>query len=141
MGGPGPFPGGRSNAQEQETRSLRRVQETKVVAVADLRTNSVVVSAASGTMTQIAKMIESLDINPARNKRVFIYSLENANVDTVADILRGTFGSSTATQSTSNTSRTGTSQGGTSQSGSSQSGFGSTSNTSFGSTGGASQQR
>ncbi len=140
-GGPfggGPFgggPGGPSGMMGQSSsgQSLRRVQETTVVAVADTRTNSVVVSAASGTMVQIAKMIKSLDMNPAKKKKVFTYSVRNADVDTVADILRGTFeveGTSSSSSSRSNRSST------SNRSSSRQSGTGSSS--SRGSSGGSS---
>lgn len=69
----------------------RTLQESKVQAVADTRTNSVIVSAARTTMEQIEQMIIQLDENPAKEKKVFVYSLENADVDSVADILRGMF--------------------------------------------------
>lgn len=121
MFGGGPFggpPGGPPGmGQSSQNQSMRRVQETTVVAVADTRTNSVVVSAASGTMTQIAKMIKSLDLNPARKKKVFVHSVRNADVETVADILRGTFegentSSSNRTNRSTNTRRSSSGQSG-----------------------------
>lgn len=76
---------------QQEQTSRRSLQESKVSAVADTRTNSVVVSAAKELMNQIERMVHDLDANPAKEKKVFVYSLENADVESVAEILRGMF--------------------------------------------------
>ena len=128
--GGGPPGGPPGMGQSSQNQSMRRVQETTVVAVADTRTNSVVVSAASGTMTQIAKMIQSLDLNPAKKKKVFVHSVRNADVDTVADILRGTFegentNSSTRSNRNTNTRRSSSSQSGSNTSNTRNSGGGS----------------
>jgi len=76
---------------QQEQTSRRSLQESKVLAVADPRTNSVIVSAAKELMNPIERMVHDLDANPAKEKKVFVYSLENADVESVAEILRGMF--------------------------------------------------
>ncbi len=87
----GPFGGPPGGQPGQESQSSRSLEESEVQAVADTRTNSVVVSAAKQTMPQIEGMVRSLDENPAKEKRVFVYSLENADAESVADILKGMF--------------------------------------------------
>ncbi len=98
----GPF-GGPPGQATQESQSSRSLEESEVQAVADTRTNSVVVSAAKQTMPQIEGMVRSLDENPAKEKKVFVYSLENADVESVAEILKGMFEESSG-QSGSTTS-------------------------------------
>ncbi|MBM3882309.1 MAG: hypothetical protein FJ387_21740 [Verrucomicrobia bacterium] len=95
-GGPGgPFGGfafGRGGgAGNQANTSERARQKGRVLAVPDLRTSSVIVSAASDLMPQIAEMIAQLDANPAKKQRVFVYSLENADVTQVEQVLRDMF--------------------------------------------------
>ncbi|HEQ60766.1 MAG TPA: hypothetical protein ENN74_04065 [Firmicutes bacterium] len=99
------FRGGPSGqpAQQEQT-SRRNLQQSKVLAVADTRTNSVVVSAAKELMNPIERMVQDLDANPAKEKRVFVYSLENADVESVAEILRGMF-EETSGRSTGTTER------------------------------------
>jgi general secretion pathway protein D len=69
-------------------------EEDMVQAVADSRTNSVVVNAMSDKMVLIAKMVESLDADPALTQRVFVYDLKNADSESVAAILEDMFGAS-----------------------------------------------
>jgi general secretion pathway protein D len=88
FGGGGRRSGTRSNQQPEGQRAQ---QETEVRAVADLRTNSVVVSAASETLSQIAQMVRDLDNDPAKDKDVFVYEIKNADVEEVAEILRSMF--------------------------------------------------
>ncbi|HOE95010.1 MAG TPA: secretin N-terminal domain-containing protein [Candidatus Sumerlaeota bacterium] len=88
-GGGGGGGGGGNNTQEQ---SERRVAENTVLAVADTRTNSVVVSAVSAVMDQVEQVIAELDRDPARNKQVFVYSVQNASPEDVAILLQEMFG-------------------------------------------------
>ncbi len=78
--------GSRGNDQSQ-----RLQQQQTVVAVADPRTNSVIVSASAGLMEQISQMIGQLDNDSSRKQKVYVYSLEHADADNVAEILRGMF--------------------------------------------------
>lgn len=97
-GGPfgrGGFPGGFSSRgasnNSNNNQSQRLQQQQTVTAVADARTNSVVVSASAGLMEQIANMVEQLDSDNSRKQKVYVYSLEHADADNVAEILRGMF--------------------------------------------------
>ena len=84
--------GGMSGRSSGGGSSERRLQEEAVTAVVDTRTNSVIVTAAGETMAQVAQMVEGLDSNPAGDAKVFVYSLENADIDGVAEILNSLFG-------------------------------------------------
>lgn len=92
--------GGNNNAASESDRSKL---QSKVVAVADPRTASVIVSASKDLMAQIAPMVEQLDANTAKKQKVFVYSLENADSTEVETVLRNLF----ETQNTRN-NRTGT---------------------------------
>ena len=81
---------GRSRSGSSDS-SERMLQQKRVVAVADPRTNSVIVSATAELMTQVALMIERLDDNKAKQQKVFTYSLQNADVEGVSAILRNMF--------------------------------------------------
>jgi general secretion pathway protein D len=87
------FPGGFSSrgGGNNNDQSQRLQQQQTVTAVADARTNSVVVSASAGLMEQIANMVEQLDSDNSRKQKVYVYSLEHADADNVAEILRGMF--------------------------------------------------
>lgn len=89
MGGMGGGMGG-ANRNNQSS-SDRKVLQNSVTAVADVRTNSVIITAASDMMEQIARMIEKLDENPSKKQNVSVYKLEYADVDSVATILRSMF--------------------------------------------------
>jgi type II secretory pathway component GspD/PulD (secretin) len=60
-----------------------------VVAVADPRTFSVIVTASKDQMPDITDMVAQLDASPARKQQVFTYKMENANVKQVETILKG----------------------------------------------------
>lgn len=84
------------SAGDREQADAASTGEISVTAVADTRTNSVVVSGPNKTVEEIGKMVVELDLNPAKQKKVFVHSLENADVDNVAEILRGMFDESGA---------------------------------------------
>jgi general secretion pathway protein D len=92
-GGPPPF----MPPAEGTTTSQRKTQESTVVAVADVRTNSVVVTASQQTLDLVDQMVKELDSNPAREKKVFVHKMENADPDSVAAILRAMFPSQSTT--------------------------------------------
>ncbi len=92
MGGQG-GPGGAGGNQAANEQSQRQEVESTVVAVADTRTNSVVVSSTREIMAQVAEVVEQLDASPAKNKRVFVHSLKNAKPEEVAIMLQEMFGS------------------------------------------------
>ncbi len=102
MGGP-PMMG---NAQQSSSASSeRQLQQTTVRAVADPRTNSVVVTAASETMAQIKQMIQQLDSRSDKKQKVYVYKLEYADVENVAEILRNIFESQTYGSTNRSTTR------------------------------------
>ena len=81
----------RSRSSSSGNSSERMLQQKRVVAVADPRTNSVIVSATAELMKQIALMVERLDDNKAKQQKVYTYSLQNADVEGVSAILRSMF--------------------------------------------------
>lgn len=78
------------------------VRTTPVVAIADPRTFSVIVTASKDEMPEIADMVAHLDASSARKQKVFVYTLENADVRQVENVLKNLFQSSNARQTTSN---------------------------------------
>jgi len=82
----GGTPGGGSSGSSDRTR-----QKTRVIAVADPRTSSLIVTAASEMMPQIAEMVEQLDANPAHREKVAVYDLQNASPTDVYTVLQDLF--------------------------------------------------
>jgi len=104
--GPGAFFGrafGRGNQDTSTSTGGTQSLVGDVTSVADTRTNSVIVSAPAQLMMQIEGMIIELDQNPARTKKVFVYSLKNADAETVAAIVEGMFDQQSGTRSNINT--------------------------------------
>ncbi len=104
-GGPFGMMGGGRGGGDQSTRAQ---QQNRVVAVADPRTGSGVVSAAKGLMEQIAAMITQLDADPARKQKVYVYSVENTDPEALQEILQNLFPeqqNSSMRNRTSNTQR------------------------------------
>jgi len=63
----------------------------QVISVPDQRTASLIVSADKTLMVQIADMIKQLDSDPSKKQKVFVYSLENADVSDVEPVLQDLF--------------------------------------------------
>lgn len=88
----GRFGGNRgAGAGTTTAQSSRILKQSTVVAVPDLRTGSVVVSAARDLMDQIARVVEDLDSDPAKKQQVFVFSLENTDPQAAQDILQSLF--------------------------------------------------
>lgn len=83
--------------QDQNTTSQRALLQSKVVAVPDPRTGSVVVTASRNLMQQIAKMIEELDADAGRKQKVFVFDLENTDPVQVQSVLQSLFPAGTST--------------------------------------------
>jgi len=83
-------PAGNNRNNNQSAASDRMKKKGRVSAVPDQRTSSLIVSAASELMPQIEEMIKQLDV-PAKKQKVYVYSLENADVQQVEQILRDMF--------------------------------------------------
>lgn len=77
-------------------RSERALAQARVVAVGDPRTNSLLVSASRDSIAAIAEMVGRLDATDAKKQHVYIYPLQHADPDSVANVLRGMTGDSTA---------------------------------------------
>ena len=84
--------GGNDSGNSQSQRIKKR---TKVTAVADPRTSSVVVSATSGLMSQIEEMVKQLDANPAKKQRVHVYQVNPGDVGQVQQVLEDMFETTT----------------------------------------------
>jgi len=82
--------------------NARMKKRARVIAVADPRTQSVIVSAASGLMDQVRGMITQLDSNPAKKQKVYTYSLENADAQQVESVLQEMFQSTTTRNNSRN---------------------------------------
>ena len=140
----GGFPGGGGGNRNgaQGANSERMKKKGRVSAVADQRTSSLIVTAASEQMPQIEEMIKQLD-QPAKKQKVFVYSLENADVGQVEQILRDMFDRS-GTSSSRNSQNQGSALQNRSQNnqqGSTTSGGVGNNNGGFGGGGGGGQQR
>ena len=105
-GGPGGFFGrmmaataAGSTGGSQNTRIQK---QTQVVAVADQRTSSVVVTASKDLMQEIAGMMEQLDVPSTRDQKVFVYHMDNGDPQQALTVLQNMF------QNNSTSSRSGT---------------------------------
>jgi general secretion pathway protein D len=84
----GPFGFGRNNQATSSDRSKKRSQ---VVAVADPRTSSLIVSAASELMPHIEALIAQMDEQEGRKEVVTFYELKNADPQDVYTVLDDLF--------------------------------------------------
>ena len=91
FGGPGGGGRGNRNTTQNSNTSDRMKKKGRVAAVPDQRTSSIIVTADSELMPQIAAMVEQLDSSPAKRQKVYIYSLDNAEVGQVEQVLRDMF--------------------------------------------------
>ena len=94
-GGPGGPGGGRgstsTSGRGSRSGSGGSSRGTPVVAVADPRTYSVIVSASKETLEDVDGIIRQLDASTARKQKVFVYSLEHGDVKQVESVLRNLF--------------------------------------------------
>jgi type II secretory pathway component GspD/PulD (secretin) len=95
------FAGGRGQQGASTETSDRMKVLGRVIAVADPRTASVVVTAAKDVMPEIAQVVEELDSNPARKMKVFSVAIENADPADVLTQLQTLFPSTSSTASRS----------------------------------------
>lgn len=102
-----------SPAASTTEKSERKLAEATVVAVADTRTNAVIVSASAATMSNIEVVVKQLDATPVNVPTVYIYHLDNADLTQAKTTLEGMFDKLSGTGTTSNTTRTTTTNRGT----------------------------
>jgi type II secretory pathway component GspD/PulD (secretin) len=93
-------PGGLISAAPAPGESNRLKRQSTVTAVADRRTQSVVVAAAGNAMTQIRKMIARLDKGNAGVMKVTIIPIGSADAGTVLDALTVCFSGSSSSAHT-----------------------------------------
>jgi len=89
-GGMGGMMGGMMGGQTGQSGS-GSISDVSVIASADSRTNSVVVSGPPETLEIIAQIIKQLDENPEQERRIFIYALKNGNATNLMTILNNLF--------------------------------------------------
>ena len=106
-GGPGGFAGPAGLAAEDgNSGDGNRVRTRgRVIAAADPRTSSLLVSASSALMPQIAKVIEDLDANRARREIVKVYELQNADPQDVNQVLQDLFNRNNSMRNNNNNNR------------------------------------
>lgn len=104
MGGRGGMTGGQTG-QTGVGGGGGSISDVSVIASADSRTNSVVVSGPPETLEIIAQIIKELDENPEQERRIFVYPLENANATNLMTILNNLFTQMAALQSQGTSSR------------------------------------
>jgi len=102
-GGPGGFFGrmmaataAGSTGGSQNTRIQK---QTQVVAVADPRTSSVVVTASKDLMQEIAGMMEQLDVPSDRDQGVYVFQMKNGDPQQALQVLQNMFQSSSTSRS------------------------------------------
>jgi general secretion pathway protein D len=104
MGGRGGMMGGQTS---QSSGGGGSISDVSVIASADSRTNSVVVSGAPETLEVISEIIKQLDENPEQERRIFVYALENANSTNLMTILNNLFTEMAALDQQGTSSRNG----------------------------------
>ena len=106
-GGPGGGPGAffrqmMANAGGSGNSSNDRIKKaTQVNAVADPRIQAVIVTAPKDLMQEIAGMIEKLDVRSDRDQDVYVFKMNNADPQSVAQELQAMFQSTSSRTTTS----------------------------------------
>ena len=101
-GGPGGFFARLAAANAANNSNGNRAQkQSQVTAVADARTQSVIVMASKDLMPEIAGMIEGLDIPSPRDQQVYTYHMDHGDVLEDEQILNTMFGGNNSRNNTS----------------------------------------
>ena len=113
-GGPGGFGGGgpggfframmAANAGGGSSDNNRAQKQSQVTAVADSRTQSIIVMASKDLMVEIAGMMDQLDVPSERDQKVFVYHMANGDPQEALQVLENTFPSSTTSGRSSSSS-------------------------------------
>ncbi|NLF15958.1 MAG: hypothetical protein GX595_01690 [Lentisphaerae bacterium] len=82
---------GASRGAAGSASSQRKLAEAKVIAVADTRTNAVIVSASATSLEEITRVVAELDATPINVPTVHVYQLQNADVSRTKEILESMF--------------------------------------------------
>jgi general secretion pathway protein D len=99
------FGGGGGTAQTTAA-SSRAKKQNRVLAVADLRTSRLIVTASSELMPFIEELIAELDADPAKKQSIWVYALRHANVNDVEPVLQSMFQSQNSRNSSGNSTTT-----------------------------------
>ncbi|MFO1475619.1 MAG: secretin N-terminal domain-containing protein [Verrucomicrobiota bacterium] len=100
-GGFGQAAAGTGNSQQERIK-----KRTQVVAVADARTSSVVVTATKDLMEQISDMIKDLDFKSKKESTVRVFHLNNADPQEILPMLQDMFqGNNTASRNRNSSSQ------------------------------------
>lgn len=92
------FGGGGNNAAGGNSQADRIKKRNQVVAVADARTSSVVVTATRDLMEQITEMVVQLD-QPGKQQKMEVIRISNADPNEVLSVLQDTVGATTSRNS------------------------------------------
>ena len=79
----------------------RAQKQSQVTAVADSRTQSVIVMASKDLMTEITGMMAELDVPSLRDQQVHVYTANNGDVEEMLQVLQSTFPSPSSSRSSS----------------------------------------
>ena len=97
-GGPGGFfqrmMAANAAASTGNSQNSRIQKQSQVVAVADQRTSSVVVTASKDLMQEIAGMMEQLDVPSDRDQGVYVFQMKNGDPQQALQVLQNMFQSS-----------------------------------------------
>jgi general secretion pathway protein D len=119
-GGPGGFGGGggpggffarmmAANSASASGSNARVQKQSQVVAVADLRTSSVIVTASKDLMQEIEGMMTQIDVASTRDQQVYVFHMNNGDPQQALQVLQNMFQTSTTSRSGSSSSTTTTS--------------------------------
>jgi len=107
-GGPGGFfarmAAAQATAGNNESSAVQK--NSQVVAVADARTQSVIVSASKDLMDQIAGMMEQLDVPSQRDQGVYVFQMKNGDPEQAVQVLQNMFQSSSSSRGSTTTTTT-----------------------------------
>ncbi len=96
---------GNASPQASSGSNTQRLKKrARVVAVADRRTTSIVVTASKDMMPQLEQIVAELDANPAHKQSVQIYQLQNAAPRQLVKVLQDLFDKSGTSASRSRSS-------------------------------------
>jgi type II secretory pathway component GspD/PulD (secretin) len=81
------------------SQNSRIQKQTQVVAVADQRTSSVIVTASKDLMQEIAGMMAQLDVPSSRDQGVYVFQMKNGDPQQALTVLQNMFQSSSTSRS------------------------------------------
>lgn len=103
---PGALPDGTAATGNSSAGGSRKLKQSRVLTVADPRTSSLIVSAGSGLMPQVAALVTQLDSISARNEVVKVWELRNADPQDVNQVLQALFNRNGTTRNNDNNANT-----------------------------------